>query len=161
MEELIKFRDNYPQLPNDLIPYVYKSIEGTDLFPNASAIFPGKPTYKLYEQPKIIRNWFASEVMPLITSYTGMIEDTKLPRVMAHVITNGSKIHKDLGKIRGLNYILDLGGPNVVTTFYEKDYTKIHSCVLPAFRWHEIQTDVFHHVTNIQTKRVALTIKLK
>jgi hypothetical protein len=68
-------------------------------------------------------------------------------------------VHKDRGRIRAVNYIIDAGGSNVKTVWYEEDYTTpVYSVILPVKQWHELEVDTYHTVENIETRRYAITV---
>jgi hypothetical protein len=76
-----------------------------------------------------------------------------------------------------LNYVYETGGENVATSFYcEKDQrilrdpgcriinpsslTALKTVVIEPNRWHIINTNVLHGVSNVETTRKAVTIGL-
>ena len=68
-------------------------------------------------------------------------------------------VHKDRGRTTAINYLINTGGADVQTIWYEEDYTTpTYRVVLSKRRWHEIQVDRYHTVTNIQQRRFAITI---
>lgn len=68
-------------------------------------------------------------------------------------------VHKDRGRTTAINYLINTGGADVQTIWYEEDYTTpTYRVVLSNRRWHEIQVDRYHTVTNIQQRRFAITI---
>lgn len=83
------------------------------------------------------------------------------------VIYQGIPIHKDNPAFPGdrriaFNYILEPGGPNVITTVYDEDKTTIlqSECIFPK-KWHSLVVEKYHGVHGIQdmnNPRVALTV---
>jgi hypothetical protein len=67
-------------------------------------------------------------------------------------------IHKD-PRSYAINYLLDLGGDNVTTCFYNNTTEESH--VVPLHTWHLFRSDVLHCVKNITTVRKAFTISFK
>jgi hypothetical protein len=82
------------------------------------------------------------------------------------VILKGIPIHKDNPAFPGdrrlaFNYLLQLGGDNVLTTVYEEDKkTILQQECLPLKTWHSLVVEKHHGVSNIEEniKRVALTV---
>jgi hypothetical protein len=94
-------------------------------------------------------------------------------------------VHSDLGRVAGLNYIIDTGGENVVTSWYQEknkplkrvkkigrqqaddgfvDYQNLEtleSVILQKNKWYLIDTGVLHDVDNIQTMRKSITINIQ
>ena len=74
-------------------------------------------------------------------------------------LVHGIPVHKDRGRTTAINYIIETGGNNVQTIWYEEDYvTPTYNVVLPKKIWHEIQVDQYHTVMNIEERRFAITI---
>lgn len=78
----------------------------------------------------------------------------------AFQIINGNlRIHKDTGTKTKLNYLLELGGDNVITNFYEDDKVTItHSYVIESHRWHILKADSYHGVTNVEPGKYRVSI---
>jgi hypothetical protein len=82
------------------------------------------------------------------------------------VILNGIPIHKDNPAFPGdrriaFNYLLQLGGDNVLTTVYDEDKSTIlQEERLQLKRWHSLVVEKYHGVSNIENdkKRIALTV---
>lgn len=82
------------------------------------------------------------------------------------IIFAGIPIHKDNPAFPGdrriaFNYLLDLGGNNVVTTVYDEDKTTVlQSEVIPLKTWHSLVVERYHGVDGISSTnpRVALTV---
>ena len=68
-------------------------------------------------------------------------------------------VHKDRGRDIAVNYIIDAGGEDACTVWYEEDYTTpTHDVQLPVHRWHELRVDTYHSVTGITGLRYAITV---
>lgn len=78
----------------------------------------------------------------------------------AFQIMNGNLgIHKDFGTKTKLIYLLELGGDNVITNFYEDDkVTVTHSYVIESHRWHILKADSYHSVTNVEPGKCRFSI---
>lgn len=79
------------------------------------------------------------------------------------IISYDLPLHKDHVTVSKLNYILDTGGENVVTEWYDDDQTTLlQSTILEPFRWHIIKADTYHTVKNVgpNKKRFAITSRI-
>lgn len=71
----------------------------------------------------------------------------------------GLPIHKDGARLSAYNYILDPGGDNAVTCFYDEDVNQIGKVCIPARTWHKLlNLRSFHNVRNITQMRVAISV---
>jgi hypothetical protein len=68
--------------------------------------------------------------------------------------------HRDPRQI-AINYIINDGGDNVVTSIYNNDYSVLDSKKLPINQWHFFQANRLHDVQNIISKRISLTVSIK
>lgn len=92
------------------------------------------------------------------------------------VISQDVNAHCDK-RLWAVNYIVDPGGPNVVTTLWQQpglpvsrepsikipEYAKLNmleSVCIESGRWHVLNTRVLHSVKGIKTARSAITIGL-
>lgn len=73
---------------------------------------------------------------------------------------NGNlKMHKDKGTRQKLIYLVETGGENVVTNFYDDDKkTKKQSIVIEPNRWHIMDVTQFHEVCGIEKNKTRLSI---
>ena len=75
------------------------------------------------------------------------------------IISNDLPIHKDMGSVYKLNYILDPGGDNVVTEWYADDKeTLLQRSKLEARRWHMFKADTYHAIKNMQASRTRFAV---
>ena len=68
--------------------------------------------------------------------------------------------HRDPREI-AINYIIEQGGDNVITSIYNNDYSVLDSKRLPTNQWHFFQASKLHDVRNVTSKRIALTVSIK
>jgi hypothetical protein len=68
--------------------------------------------------------------------------------------------HRDPRQI-AINYIIELGGDNVVTSIYNEDLSVLDAKKLPINQWHFFQANKLHDVQNIISKRISLTVSIK
>jgi len=80
-------------------------------------------------------------------------------RIFYQIIKKGISTHKDIGRKIIYNYILDTGGEEVFTRFYEEDkVTESLSVKIPLHKWHKLDTTHYHNVTGIERPRVAISV---
>ena len=95
-------------------------------------------------------------------SYTELSDDENL-RIFYQVMSNGKNkfpMHKDKNRVLAYNYILETGGNDVRTNIYDDNKNLLESKCLPAHRWHSIQVNRYHDLTNLpkESRRVAVTM---
>jgi len=68
-------------------------------------------------------------------------------------------VHKDVGTEVKLTYLIDAGGANVRTNFFEDDKTTMtHSFVIPIHRWHILCASKYHSVEGIESKHTRFSL---
>jgi hypothetical protein len=137
---------DFPKVPEHLYPEIYKSIlDNPDEFQNTG------PTNRY-----TIHNG-----TPLLYEFIGTFLDSTY-LVQPQKIFGGynTPIHIDTRRNFTYNYLIDCGGSEVYTNFYSQDLNLIeHHCIEP-FRWHRLNVECLHNVTNtvLGRTRVALTV---
>ena len=94
---------------------------------------------------EIVQQWCNKNISPDI--YWGI-----------QVITKDMPIHKDLGTESKFNYIINSGGPNVITNYYNNDEELIESCCCDINTWYILNTKVKHDVKNIILGEARISI---
>jgi hypothetical protein len=131
---------NIPSVPDHLILPVEEVLELENIFGGRS------PNYTIHECQDELREYLQA-LFPECTKFR------------YQTLVHGVPVHKDRGRTTAINFILDTGGPNVQTIWYESDQTTpAGSVVLPAKQWHELQVDTHHTVMNIEGRRFAITV---
>jgi len=126
-------------LPESLVPEVYKSLENIDRFPVKN------DQYKSFEATELLK------------SFTNKIFD--FPHNTAvQVLYKSVDIHVDLFRTVAYNYILDTGGDEAATCFYDDSDNMIQSYLIAPYKWHSLKVDIKHNVINITRPRIAITI---
>jgi len=75
------------------------------------------------------------------------------------IIQKDVPIHKDNVTVTKINYIIDTGGPQVATRFWNEDRTEIlQSEILEPNRWHIMKVDVYHDVFNVEPGSTRFSI---
>ncbi len=99
--------------------------------------------------------------------------------VSVQVIKNGAPVHVDIGRAVAYNYIIETGGVNVLTAYFNiddfiQDRNNRHLRLFPKLdcapaepiytvciepnRWHKLNVSVPHTVLNIGSERIAITV---
>ena len=131
---------NLPVVPEHLILPVEQVLELENIFGGRS------PNYTIHEcQAELVE--YLQEQFPEYTKFR------------YQTLVHGVPVHKDRGRTTALNYIIDPGGANVHTIWYDEDQV-IPTCdaVLVKNQWHILQVDSYHTVMNIEERRFAITI---
>lgn len=76
------------------------------------------------------------------------------------IISEGFPVHIDQRRDIVYNYILNPGGPDVYTVWYDKDKTtEIYKIKIPSKTWHRLDVSTNHTIVGPQnTKRIALSV---
>ena len=67
-------------------------------------------------------------------------------------------VHKDTNRLVAWNYIIDQGGDEVYTCFYDDDQNLIEKVNIETGRWHKLDVQTFHNVEGMTRPRIALTV---
>ena len=111
---------------------------------------PGYYSYNVTEQTrKLIYSLFPKNFF-----------DSK-SQIMAQIITAGvdGVIHKDVSRLFAINYLLDNGGEDAYLGLYNENKDLIDTYKQLPGEWLLLDTQKYHSVCNIKTKRVALSIQ--
>lgn len=130
---------NLSKLPDDMISEVYKSLDGDDIYP-----YP-------------IDNYKSFAATQLLQEYTKRLFNFN-HNTLVQLIKGHLDIHKDLYRTRAYNYIIEPGGDNVLTCFYDNQKNLIESHCIKTHSWHKLTVDIFHNVENLTAPRIAITI---
>jgi hypothetical protein len=128
-----------PRLPDELIDEIYKSLEGIDRFPYKN------DQYKSFE------------ATPPLVEFTQKLFDFE-HNTAVQIIKDHLIIHKDAFRTRAYNYVIEPGGANVQTCFYDDNENLIESHCIELHRWHKLDVSVNHNVINLIAPRIAITV---
>jgi hypothetical protein len=139
---------NYPSIPEELLLSVDEIIS---LPAEANLVKEFQTFWNKKINPEL-EEWLRSSFKMKFYAYYQVIHH-KIP------------IHYDKPAFKGdrriaFNYLLDLGGDNVITSIYDKDYKTLESKCLPLKKWHSIKVEMLHGVEGIDPNkfRVALSV---
>ena len=75
------------------------------------------------------------------------------------IISGDLPIHKDNVTKNKFIYLIETGGDNVITEFYDEDKTTVlQSVIIETHRWHMLKVDTFHGVRNIDPGKIRFSI---
>ena len=80
--------------------------------------------------------------------------------IIYQVLRNGIPKHTDAKRKSILNYIIDTGGNNVITKWYDSNNNIINQLVVPEKKWYRMKTDIDHSIEGITSDRLMITISL-
>ena len=99
--------------------------------------------------------------------------------VSVQIIKNGAPVHVDIGRKVAYNYIIETGGSDVLTAYFNIDdfiqdrnnrhlrlFPKLdgppaeplYSVCIEPNRWHKLDVSFPHTVLNIESERMAITV---
>lgn len=69
-------------------------------------------------------------------------------------------VHKDFGRHYGLNYLINPGGEDVYTLWYDDDFKELKRIKIEPHRWCILSTKVLHEVQGIESDKDRISIGL-
>jgi hypothetical protein len=134
---------NLPQIPDDLLQKINKDF-------NSYKKQPGHYNQDTY--------WWSD-------SFNNEINDWCQKNICADMYfgfqasTGNLDLHKDHVTKTKLTYLLDCGGDNVLTEFFDDDYrTKLATYIIQKNRWHIFKADTSHRVLNVESGKIRFSI---
>lgn len=137
---------NWPDIPSE-----YHITDEATMIESLHPAHP-YPDYPYYRQYKYKSSELEKQLQPLFNfDITG--------RVFVQIVRSGIDIHKDTGRTIIYNYILETGGDNVYTRFFDEDQeTELYKINIPKHTWHQLDVTYFHDVVGIEKDRVAISV---
>lgn len=137
---------NLPKPPDKLLQ-IYK--EETNLWPDAlddNSILHNDAFYRTSEQCEMIDEWCKRNVSEHMVFGVHRIVRDLPPHRDNTFKKDGMVMHCESKLI----YLMDVGGSNVITSFWTDDKkTKLKEYVIQPFRWHMLQCNKVHGVEGI------------
>lgn len=81
-------------------------------------------------------------------------------QVIYQVLRAGIPKHTDARRYGIINYVINAGGDNVVTKWYDSDNNVIETRVVEEKKWYKMKTDIDHTIEGMTSDRLMLTISL-
>ena len=151
MNNYFEYLDNLPIIPNELISEVHASILK---YPNDFKV-SFKTDYRRHAVTEQLKEFVK-------LSFNNHV-------IKIQIIENKLEIHRDIGRTVAYNYLIDSGGSNVETCFYEdmtvdipvyenKTFRLIEKIKIEEHRWHCLNVSNLHNVINLTSPRIAITV---
>lgn len=133
---------NLPKIPNEILNQINFDFSSYD----AKVISSGGNYRWSDSHNKIINDWCRQNICSEM--YWAF-----------QIISGDMPIHKDNGTKTKFVYLLQTGGDNVVTEFYDEDKTNVlQSVIIEPHRWHILKVDTFHGVRNVDPGKIRFSI---
>ena len=138
MSSLIEYLNFSPiEINKDRVDYIINNTPDTYIYPNNGR-------YAIFDYP---------EIKDYGTKVFGKEMKTKLQVLYPPEMV----IHVDQRDV-AYNYIIDPGGDDVYTCFYDEDLNIIEKHKIEPYQWHKLDVTVLHNVVGMTRPRIALTI---
>ena len=135
---------NFPQIPPELISTLSKNV---DDYQTKGFGLPYQSATEYY--------WWSDDNNEKINAWCK--ENISRDMYFAFQFMKNLPIHKDVVTKVKLSYIVDPGGDDVTTTFYDEKRAVTHSYVIEPLRWHVLNVGNFHSVSNVSGQRFSVT----
>jgi hypothetical protein len=140
MHNLFEYIDELPKLPIEIEDEIIRStIINKNIF-----VYNTYENYKSYAATLELKKF----IEPFFKNYI----------IKVQVMQNTLHIHQDIGRKIAYNYLINGGGLNVETCFYNNKLKVIQQIKIEERRWHRLNVSVFHNVINLESPRIALTV---
>ena len=141
-----------PRLPHYIIDQIYESIKYNLDAWNKVDIPSEYDKFTMYNwlpANELIQDWCKSNISPDL--YWGV-----------QVIDENLPMHKDHGTQIKFNYIIDQGGINVKTNYYDDEGTLLDSYIMEDHEWYILDVSKNHSVTDVISgqKRISITSRI-
>jgi hypothetical protein len=75
------------------------------------------------------------------------------------IIKNGIKRHVDVGRSTAYNFLINTGGDDVYTVWYDYNRVEeIYKIKIPIKTWHKLDVSICHSVEGITDTRIAISV---
>lgn len=151
---------NLPEVPTELLPSAQWIIDKPRIDRSKTGL--NNPIF----HPKNIDNpplaeWLSENIVKTLIGKP-IRTDTPFTYFRYQVIYPNFPIHIDkFARRAGINYLLQLGGDNVLTQVYDDDHKVIDSKKIELNKWHYLIAERPHNAINIEGIRVAIAITLR
>ena len=137
-----------PKIPEHLILPIDQVLKLENVF-EGRGLYKHSDNYTIHNVQEELKEY----LQPLFPNYSNFRYQTLRGEI---------PVHKDWSRNIAINYVIDPGGDNAYTVWYEEDYTTpIQDVKFPIQQWHEIRVDLYHNVTGITGQRFAITVANK
>lgn len=142
---------DWPTLPEELVGDVYESMQGENFFSDRVT----DTTYSIYLAVPRLNDYLKT----LFRTYSGdkRFDHDDQCTLGVQKLDGFKRVHRDFSRKVAYNYILELGGNDVKTCFYDHRGNQIAEYVIVPNRWHLINVDILHCLKNLESPRIAIT----
>ena len=137
----------YVDLPDPPAEFILELDEIKNL-PQISKNKEFSPNYDLCPAQEKLKEWVKKNI-PNSTA------------TMYHWMNSNFHIHTDWSRIECWNYIINPGGPNAYTSFYDANHNLLEQHVIEPNRWHWMNVSILHNVSNFSGVRYGITVSGK
>lgn len=157
-----KYLDDLPKFSKDVLDKAMNAMSAN----NNTFVDPKHSTYQFYR----VHDTAVLEFTKTLFNFDHI--------VAIQVIKKGVPVHIDIGRKVAFNYIIETGGDNVLTGYYNiDDFDKIpdkhiklvpkinmppaqpvYTVCLDPMRWHKLDVSVPHGIINVEKDRIAVTV---
>lgn len=143
---------NFPTIPCYIIDDILESFENLKKMANAAPVKSGNGIDPMYAwtdaNNKKINKWCNENISNDIYFAIQIIqgENGILP------------LHKDVGTKQKLCYLIDAGGLNVMTNFYNDERELLQSIKIDINKWHIMDVSNLHEVCGIEDGKIRVSI---
>lgn len=160
MSNLMNYLDYLPQIPQELLPAVPDIVRKPKIDRSSKNLNNEIFHPKYLDNPEL-EDWLSENIIKPITGKPAQRE-THHPYFRYQVIFPNFPIHIDnFARRAGINYLLHLGGDNVLTQVYDNDQNVLESKKFDLHKWHYLISEMPHNAINIAGIRVAIAITMR
>ncbi len=159
MGKLIDYLDHLPKVPAELIPAI-RWIVHKPRIDRANKGLNNPYFHPKHTDNEPLNEWVKNNIVKRLSG--GMDLDPDFEYVRYQVMYTGFPLHVDKYSRRvAINYLLYLGGDNVLTQVCDDDRQVLESQRLDLHRWHYLIAEKLHNAEPIETARVSISVILK
>lgn len=145
----MKLFEYLPEIPDPPIEFLHDTLEKIRLNSEEAMYYPGIYGCFLVNSNKKVLEKMFEPYFPFDIEH----------RFGYQYIGENITIHKDMGRFETYNYIIDTGGDNVKTVWFDEDKTTIlHEEVIRPRVWNKLRVDVNHGVFNLTSPRIMMMV---
>jgi hypothetical protein len=119
-----------------------------------------------------LKKWIVTNIFPYLNP-TNEYVDHIMIHVSEYIVYNDEHngwkyhnvsgivpIHKDWSRSFPVNYVIEAGGNNVITSWYNDDHSLIEEHKIKPNKWHILSGKVFHGVKGIEPGKERILISI-
>ena len=139
---------------NDFLIYTNLPAVPEELISSIESIISTKPAETVLTSSKYFET---RNVSSYLHDWANDVFKRKL-FVKYQIVKPNIPIHKDVGRKVAFNYLIELGGSDAKTCFFDDSKKLLYAEKIPLKTWHQMRTDVYHTVIGIKTTRLAISV---